>query len=161
MGVTNMHSISELTAARELRTVMQGNVVLRGDDDYVHTRQIWNGAVGHQPVFFAVCDTSGDVQAAVRSARQHGFPLSVRGGGHDWAGRALRHNGLVIDLSKMRHVSVEPETMPGHELVVDAPVDEDAHRREHVVDVKVSLVGHSLGGVIALDTVLQYADVQP
>src|SRR5215470_830611 len=110
MAVTNMHSTSELTAARELRTVMQGNVVLRGGDDYVQTRQIWNGAVEHQPVLFAVCETSGDVQAAVRSARHHEFPLSVRGGGHDWAGRALRHNGLVIDLSRMRQVIVDPDS---------------------------------------------------
>src|SRR5215469_5422242 len=104
MAVTNMHSISELTVARELRNVMQGNVVLRGDDDYVQTRQIWNGAVEHQPALFAVCETSADVRAAVRSAREHGLPLSVRGGGHDWAGRALCHDGLVIDLSRMKQV---------------------------------------------------------
>jgi len=123
MGVTNMHSISELTAARELRTVMQGNVVLRGDDDYVLTRQIWNGAVEHKPALFAVCKTSGDVQAAVRSARQHGFFLSVRGGGHDWAGRALRHNGLVIDLSHMRGVALDTKgsvaTIEGGATAVD------------------------------------------
>src|SRR5215469_796202 len=123
MAVTNMHSISELTAARELRTVMQGNVVLRSDDDYIPTRQIWNGAVEHQPVLFAVCETSGDVQAAVRSARQHGFPLSVRGGGHDWAGRALRHNGGVMDLSHMRGVALDTKasvaTIEGGATAVD------------------------------------------
>jgi FAD/FMN-containing dehydrogenase len=123
MAVTNMHSTSESTAAHELRTVMQGNIVLRGDDDYVQTRQIWNGAVEHQPVLFALCETSGDVQAAVGSARQHGFPLSVRGGGHDWAGRALRHNGLVIDLSHMRGVVVDTKastaTIEGGATAVD------------------------------------------
>ena len=123
MAVTNMHSISELTAARELRNVMQGSVVLRSDDDYIPTRQIWNGAVEHQPVLFAVCETSGDVQAAVRSARQHGFPLSVRGGGHDWAGRALRHNGVVIDLSHMRGVALDTKasvaTIEGGATAVD------------------------------------------
>ena len=41
-------------------------------------------------------------------ARRHTLPLSVRGGGHDWAGRALRHNGLVIDLTMMRQVKVDP-----------------------------------------------------
>src|SRR5215468_39050 len=123
MAVSNMQSISELTAARELRTVMQGNVVLRGDEDYVQTRQIWNGAVEHQPALFAVCETSGDVQAAERSARQHGFRLSVRGGGHDWAGRALRHNGLVIDLSHMRGVALDTKasvaTIEGGATAVD------------------------------------------
>jgi FAD/FMN-containing dehydrogenase len=107
VSVTNIGVGSELAAARELGALMQGRVVLRGDDSYVRTRQIWNGAVQHQPALFAKCETSADVQAAVRSARHHGFPLSVRGGGHDWAGRALRHNGLVIDLSHMRRVDVD------------------------------------------------------
>ena len=93
MSVTKIGAGSELAAARELKAVMQGKVVLRGDDDYARTRQIWNGAVENQPALFAVCETSADVQAAVRSARQHGFPLSVRGGGHDWAGRALCADG--------------------------------------------------------------------
>jgi FAD/FMN-containing dehydrogenase len=88
---------------------MQGRVVLRGDDDYARTRQIWNGAVRHQPALFAVCETSADVQAAVRSARAYRLPLSVRGGGHDWAGRSLCHGGLVIDLSHMRRVDVDLE----------------------------------------------------
>jgi FAD/FMN-containing dehydrogenase len=107
--VSNIRNISAPTAARELRSKMQGRVVVRGDNDYASTRQVWNGAVQHQPVMFAVCETTEDVQAAVRSAREHGLPLSVRGGGHDWAGRALRHNGLVIDLSEMKRVEVDPK----------------------------------------------------
>ena len=87
--------------ARELRAVMQGRVVLPGDDDYAQTRQIWNGAVQHQPALIAVCETSDDVQAAVRSAREHASPRSVRGGGHDWAGRALRHTGENDDTQKL------------------------------------------------------------
>jgi FAD/FMN-containing dehydrogenase len=79
----------KLTATRELHAMMQGRVVSRGDDDYPRTRRVWNGAVENQPALFAVCETSADVQAAVRSARQHGLSLSVRGGGHGWAGSAL------------------------------------------------------------------------
>src|SRR5262249_14203416 len=86
----------------------QGRVVSQGDDGYVQTRQVWNGAVRHQPALFAVCATSEDVQAAVRIARKHNLRLSVRGGGHDWAGRSLRHGGLLIDLSQMRRVGVDP-----------------------------------------------------
>jgi FAD/FMN-containing dehydrogenase len=108
MSVTNIHTGPELDGARQLRTVMQGRVVLPGDDDYAQTRQIWNGAVEHQPALIAVCETPADVQAAVRTARQHNLPLSVRGGGHDWAGRALCHDGLVIDMSHMRRVDVDP-----------------------------------------------------
>ena len=107
MSVTDIHTTSELTAARELSTTMQGRVVLRGDDDYARTRRIWNGAVEKQPALIAVCETSADVQAAVRVARRYNLPLSVRGGGHDWAGRALCADGLVIDLTRMREVAVD------------------------------------------------------
>jgi FAD/FMN-containing dehydrogenase len=103
----NIHATSKLAAARELRTKMQGRVVSWGDDDYARTRRVWNGAVEHQPALFALCETSADVRAAVRIARQHEIPLSVRGGGHDWAGRALCPDGLVLDLSRMRQVIVD------------------------------------------------------
>jgi FAD/FMN-containing dehydrogenase len=77
------------------------------DDCYDDVRQVWNGAIDHQPAVFAPCETVEDVQAAVQIARRYDFPLSVRGGGHDWAGRALRQGGLVIDLSRMRQVDVD------------------------------------------------------
>jgi FAD binding domain/Berberine and berberine like len=107
MTVDIEHTNSELSAARELRAVMQGTVVLRSDGDYARTRQIWNRAVEKQPALFAVCETSADVQVAVRVAGRHGLPLSVRCGGHDWAGRALCADGLVIDLTRMREVVVD------------------------------------------------------
>jgi hypothetical protein len=107
MSVTETHTNSALSATHELRTMMRGRVVLRGDDDYARTRQIWNRAVEGQPALLAVCETSEDVQAAVRSAQRYNLPLSVRGGGHDWAGRALCADGLVIDLTRMREVVVD------------------------------------------------------
>jgi FAD/FMN-containing dehydrogenase len=105
----NLVADSSEAAARELRAVMQGKVVLRGDDAYERVRQIWNGAVNYQPALFALCETPKDVREAVLTARIHRLPLSVRGGGHDWAGRALRQDGLVIDLSAMRQVVVDTE----------------------------------------------------
>jgi hypothetical protein len=96
-----------LAAAHDLRAAMQGKVLLPDDDAYASSRRIWNGAVRHRPALFALCGTAEDVQAAVRVARRHGLPLSVRGGGHDWAGRALCHDGLVLDLSPMRQVKVD------------------------------------------------------
>src|ERR1700746_1181440 len=117
-------------AKRDLRA-MQRRVVSRGDGDYARTRLIWNGAVENQPALFAVCETSADVQAAVRSARQHGLSLSVRGGGHGWAGNALCPDGLVIDLSRMRQVTVDPQsrvaTISGGARVKDVAAAADAH----------------------------------
>lgn len=97
----------ERAAVRDLRAVMQGSVILQGEDDYSAVRQIWNGAVDYQPALFVLCETVKDVQGAVRFARAHNLPLSVRGGGHDWVGRALRDGGLVIDLTHMRHIQVD------------------------------------------------------
>lgn len=105
---TNSKNVQSVSAtARDLRAAMQGQVLLPGDDDYTNARQVWNGAVEHRPALFALCKTVEDVQTAVRVARKHGLPLSVRGGGHDWAGRALRDDGLVLDLSMMRTVTVD------------------------------------------------------
>ena len=97
---------SAQAATRELRGAMQGRVVVKGDDSYHQVRGIWNGAIDHEPALFAICETVTDVQSAVRTARAHDLPLSVRAGGHDLFGRALRHDGLVIDLTAMRQVEV-------------------------------------------------------
>lgn len=106
MITTNVFEHSAV--ANDLRAVMEeDSVIAAGEETYDDVRQIWNGAVDHRPALFALCETVQEVQAALQIARAHDFPLSVRGGGHDWAGRALRHGGLVIDLSRMRQVEVD------------------------------------------------------
>lgn len=109
MTVMNSRAGTGLSAADELRRLMPGKVALPGEDAYDRARQIWNGAVDHRPALFAFCDTPEDVQSALQISRVHGLPLSVRGGGHDWAGRALRPDSLVLDLSGMRRVTVDGE----------------------------------------------------
>jgi FAD/FMN-containing dehydrogenase len=94
-------------AANDLRSD-HVNIALPGSVSYDAARTIFNAAVNASPALFALCERREDVQAAVRAARKHGLPLSVRGGGHDWAGRSLRHEGLVIDLTRMRRVEVDP-----------------------------------------------------
>ncbi|WAC92345.1 FAD-binding oxidoreductase [Mycobacterium sp. Aquia_213] len=95
--------------AAELNHRLPGGRVLTGPA-YDHGRRIWNGAIDHVPAVIVRPHTGAEVQTAVLAARNHDLPLSVRGGGHDWAGRALRHGGLVIDLSAMRHVIVDPQS---------------------------------------------------
>src|SRR5271165_2831945 len=99
------------SCAEELRAAISGRVALPGDELYDEGCRVWNGAVRHRPVIVAFCRQPEDVQAAVRAARRHGLNLSVRGGGHDWAGRALRDGGLVIDLTGMRDVAVDPQAL--------------------------------------------------
>jgi hypothetical protein len=152
VSVTNLHRGLELEAARELRAVMQGRVVVRGDDDFARTRQIWNRAVENQPALLAVCETTEDVQAAVRAARRHGLPLSVHGGGHDWAGRALCPDGLVINLSRMTQVLVDPHSriaiVAGGAKLKDVAAAAGAHGLVAAVGncSAVGMAGLSLGG---------------
>src|SRR5215469_13640773 len=152
MSVTNIIKERELTGARELHAMMQGRVVLRGDDDYTRARQIWNRAVENQPALLAVCETLADVQAAVRVARRHDLSLSVRGGGHDWTGRALRSDGLVIDLSRMRQVIVSPHarvaTVSGGATLKDVAAAAGAHGLVAALGNcgAVGMAGLTLGG---------------
>jgi len=99
-----------VSAARELRSSLRGGVLVTTDAGYDDARRIWNGAVDHHPAVIVRCETDQDVVTAVRAAREHDLPLSVRGGGHDWGGRSLRADGLVIDLSLMRGVTVTGAT---------------------------------------------------
>jgi FAD/FMN-containing dehydrogenase len=110
MTLENIGDKAALAAAADLRSSMQGKVVLPCDRDYADVRIIWNGAVEHQPALIARCETTRDVQYAIRTAATYGLRLAVRGGGHDWAGRSVCHDGLMIDLSAMRQVNVEVAT---------------------------------------------------
>lgn len=76
-----------------------------GHDGYAKATAIWSKPVGRMPRAVAHCRTVEDVRSAVRAARDSGFSVSVRGGGHDWAGRALC-DGVVIDMSGMNGVTV-------------------------------------------------------
>ncbi len=77
-----------------------------GDTGYVAATAIWAAPVGPMPRAVAHCENREDVQWAIRAARELDLPLSVRGGGHDWAGRSLC-SGIVIDLSGMKGVAVD------------------------------------------------------
>ncbi|MFG3258384.1 FAD-binding oxidoreductase [Streptomyces sp. NPDC048172] len=92
-----------------------------GDPAYAVASALWNGAVTTRPALVVRPRTAEEVAVAVTAARECGVGLSVRGGGHDWAGRALREGGLVIDLGGMREVRVEGDAavMGGGSLAGD------------------------------------------
>src|SRR5258708_39267750 len=95
-----------------------------GDDRYVAGTEIWAKRVGRMPRTVVPCRTLLDIQLAIAAARSAGLSLSVRGGGHDWAGRALC-DGLVSDLSPMRDVAVSHDRrsarIPGGAGAADVP----------------------------------------
>jgi FAD/FMN-containing dehydrogenase len=109
--------------ADELRAAISGCVAVPGHELYDEGSRVWSGAVRSRPAMVAFC--------AVRAARRYGLKLSVRGGGHDWAGRALRDDGLVIDLTGMRDVAVDPQalaaTVAGGARVKDVAAAAGAH----------------------------------
>jgi hypothetical protein len=72
------------SCADELRAAICGRVALPGHEFYDEGSRVWNGVVRRRPAIVAFCKQPEDVQTAVRVARRHGLPLSVRGGGHDW-----------------------------------------------------------------------------
>jgi hypothetical protein len=87
---------------------LPGQVSRPGDAHYAAATAIWAKPVGRTPRAVVHCRSAEDVQSAVRAARDCDLPLSVRGGGHDWAGRALC-DGIVIDLCAMRDVRVSSD----------------------------------------------------
>jgi FAD/FMN-containing dehydrogenase len=92
-----------------LRTSFQGEVIAPIDPAYDEARRVWNGLIDRRPGVIARCAAPGDAVEAVRLAARHRPPVSIRGGGHQVAGSAVCDDGLVIDLSRMRRVEVDPE----------------------------------------------------
>jgi FAD/FMN-containing dehydrogenase len=87
----------------------RGAVLAPDAPEYEETRKIWNAMIDRRPGLIVRCTGTTDVVAAVRFARQHQFLLSVRGGGHNIAGLAVCDGGLMIDLSLMKGVWVDPQ----------------------------------------------------
>ena len=86
----------------------RGEQISAGHADYDRTRAVWNGAIDRRPQLIAKCTGPTDVVAAVRFAREHDLEIAIRGGGHNVAGTAVCDDGIVIDLSSMRTVRVDP-----------------------------------------------------
>lgn len=90
------------------RQGLQGNVLLPGEDMYEEARTIWNAMIDRRPALIAQCLSADDVVQAVAFARTNHLLVSVRGGGHNIAGHAVCDDGLMIDLSLMKGVRVDP-----------------------------------------------------
>ena len=88
---------------------LRGQVIRKGDPTYDEARAVWNGMIDKYPALIARCQGTADVITSVDFAREHDLPLSIRGGGHNVAGTAMCDDGLVIDLSAMNAVRVDPD----------------------------------------------------
>ncbi len=97
------------TVLEELRSAVGGNVIVPGDETYDYARAVWNGMIERRPAVIVGCRGADDVIAAVAFAGEHHLPVAIRGGGHNVAGHAVCDDGVMIDLSEMRSVQVDPE----------------------------------------------------
>ena len=95
--------------AAGLRANLRGSLLLPDEPGYDEARAIWNAMIDKRPGMIVRCAGAADVRTALNFARKHGLALAVRGGGHNIAGSALVNDGLVIDLSMMRSVRIDPQ----------------------------------------------------
>ena len=104
-GATVMVAAADL---EKFKSSLRGSLLLPGDDGYNAARTVWNAMIDRKPALVARCAGVADIRKAVIFAREHKLLTAVKGGGHNIAGNAVCDGGLLIDLSNMRGVSVDP-----------------------------------------------------
>ena len=97
------------TAVGNLRSGFHSEVFTPRDNGYDSARAVWNAMIDRRPGLIARCRGVGDVIGAVKFARAQGLPVAIRGGAHNVAGHAVCDDGVMIDLSLMRSVRVDPD----------------------------------------------------
>ena len=95
---------------RKFKESFRGEVLLSDDTGYDDARSIWNAMIDRRPALIARCLGIADVVTCVKFARERGVILSIKGGGHNIAGLAVCEGGLMLDMSRMRGVWVDPAT---------------------------------------------------
>lgn len=136
----------------EFKAHFRGEVLLSDDAHYDEVRQIWNAMIDRRPTLIARCTSPDDVVLAVEFAHKHNLLVSIRGGGHNIAGNAVCDGGLMIDLSLMNSVQVDPTTRrarvgPGCTLAdVDAAVQAHGLAIPLGINSTTGVAGLTLGG---------------
>jgi FAD/FMN-containing dehydrogenase len=115
----------------DLRDAMTGEVIAPDDAEYDTARRVWNAGIDRHPAVIARCGSTADVVAAVTFAREHALEVSVRGGAHNTAGTAVCDDGLMIDLSSLNDVTIDPSArrarVGGGALLADLDAASLAH----------------------------------
>ena len=105
--MSNVMSVAK--AAREELAGFRGQLIVPDDPDFEDARAVYNAMIDRRPALIARCADSEDVARAIAFARAHDLPLAVRGGGHNGAGLGTVDDGVVVDLSLLREIAVDPQ----------------------------------------------------
>src|SRR2546425_2240539 len=138
----------DVASLASLQRSFRGQLILPGDGDYDASRVVWNGIADRRPAIVARCTRVDDVIAALRFARERDLLIAVRGGGHSVAGFSTCDGGMIIDLSGMQAVRVDPAArtarVEGGALLEQ--LDRDA--QQYGLACPVGVVGHTgVGGL--------------
>jgi FAD/FMN-containing dehydrogenase len=140
------------SSLNDLKSNIHGLVILPEDSEYDSLRAVWNGMIDRHPALIVQCCGTADVIKAVLFAKKHNLLISIRGAGHNIAGRSLEEQVLLIDLSKLRYVHVDPEeataiVSPGATL---ADVDQESQMYGLALPTGINsttgIAGLTLGG---------------
>jgi FAD/FMN-containing dehydrogenase len=142
------HPFSREEAAAMQIDGFRGALITADHPDYDTARAVWNGAVDRRPRAVARCTGAADASAAVRFARDHDLEIAVRGGGHNVAGTAVCDDGVVVDLSAMRAVWVDPAGRTARVQGGALWGDVDHETQAHGLATTGGIVGHTgVGGL--------------
>jgi hypothetical protein len=110
MGTTGSRTVLPQEDVQSFEKSLRGQLIRPGDDGFEEARLVWNGVIDRRPALIARCADAQDVVQAVKFARTNNLLVAVRGGAHGVAGLATCDGGLVIDLSQMKGIRVDPDT---------------------------------------------------
>jgi hypothetical protein len=133
-----------------LRAAMSGPVIGPADPDYHQARRVWNAGIDRHPAMIARCASPADVAAAVTFAAGQGVEITVRGGAHSMSGASVVDDGLMIDLSQLSHVSVDPQAKRARAGGGALLAGLDAATQAHGLAVPAGIVSHTGIGGLAL-----------